>query len=192
MTRSQLDIVKKSTYFFLVLTLGGSVMWLSSGGNVFRSDLVATVPTENVVNKDVVPTGMLFNPAGSTTSNVNSASIATTSPLLPSAPIVNTNSSTPGVVLAPIEGFATLSASAPYSAELANPVSDNYSAENIGTNVSSESPVVPTSTLKKSISPQVATKTTAKTPKSGPEALVVLFFAMLVTCFVFIIKKQNA
>lgn len=191
MTRSQLDIVKKSTYFFLVLTLGGSVMWLSSGGNVFRSDLVATVPSENVTNKDVVPTGVLFNPAGSTSNNVNSANVATSSSLLPSAPILNTNSSTPGVVLAPVEGFATLSASAPYSAELANPVGDNYSTENIVPDVPSNNTIVPANTLKKSVSSQVVTTTAAKAPKSGPETLLVLCFALLVTGGIFVIKQQR-
>ncbi len=40
MTPQQFDILKKSTYGVLALSLGISVLWLSSGGNMFQASLV--------------------------------------------------------------------------------------------------------------------------------------------------------
>ena len=40
MTPTQFDILKKSTYGVLAVSLGISVLWLSSGGNMFQASLV--------------------------------------------------------------------------------------------------------------------------------------------------------
>lgn len=201
MTRSQLELLKKATYFFLVLTLGGSVMWLSSGGTIFRSDLVN-------VNKgtDITPQSGLLNtlktntnaqvapsvivPSGITPPvQQNTSSAATTTPAATSNPL-NTNQSTPKE--STYDGFASLKSSAPYTEEVSSSVvAQTYTQEVSAQIPTAKESATYVSTQEQEYAPQVLTQTKATAPESGPAEAFLIVTAFGLSLLILQIKKQR-
>lgn len=212
MTRNQLELIKKGTYFFLVLGLGGSVLWLSSGGNVFQSDVVGqpiSINANENLNSNAATTGGLLgaldtstNTSGSsisgTQNNTNTGTSLGTNNFLDTS-MMNTNDSNIIYASAPAASETNLNvnSSSSTSGDFADLVQTAYTGEESDLYSSAytaeETPdtVAPAPVKEETVkpAPQVVTTTQAQAPQSGPEDIFLIIAALTISVGVMYYKK---
>ncbi|MFN7160497.1 MAG: hypothetical protein ACK4NC_02705 [Candidatus Gracilibacteria bacterium] len=212
MTRNQLELIKKGTYFFLVLGLGGSVLWLSSGGNVFQSDIInqssITNINDNLNTNDFVTTGGLLNAVESTTGGSgtsisstvqlqNSNSLGTSEMNTMDISSMNTNDSNIIYTSAPAASETNLNINTATSNtdDFADLVQTSYTGEesDLHSSAYTAEAVVPVAAVPQPVTAkpatQVVTATPAQAPQSGPEDIFLVLLALIISSGVMYYKK---